>query len=237
MQKLRGFGCRPVRDASGNIWVEKGSGHPLIVFSSHMDVDPKIKKSEIGRLKYSKKDVARGVLDNAIGCTLNLLLAKQGPKNGRAIYIFTMSEEIRRDNPALFAKSAREVVKMMKKRAIAPDLCVTIDVTYPMLLAPHDKTDWGCEYHEIVDLRDKTRCYLDGYFTIASKRKGAFLVKKFADKKVKMRDLPGHDEAAVYKAIAPSFAFGPVVFGSFDKPGQSVPISHLKTALAFLKSI
>jgi len=236
MQKLRSFGCKPTRDSSGNIWAERGSGKPLVVFSSHMDVDPRIKESDLQESRIDGK-VAIGILDNAIGCTLNLLLAKQGPKRGRAIYIFTMSEEIRRDNPELFAKSAREVVKVMKRRRIKPDLCVTIDVTYPALRFPHHKTDWSLEHHEIVHLSDRTHCYLDGYVTPASKRKGAALVRKFGSEKVKMRNLPGHDEAAVYKALAPSFAFGPVVFGSFDRPNQSMPISHIKTALRFLRTM
>jgi len=236
-RELKRRGCKPTRDSCGNIWVEKGSGKPLVVFSSHMDVDPRIKKSELKRLKVGKGGVAVGVLDNAIGCTLNLLLAEAGPKKGRAIYIFTVSEEIRRDNPDLFAKSAREVVKGMRKRGIKPDLCVTIDVTYPKLLAPHHLTDWEKEHHEIFDMADSTHCYLDGYFTRASRRKGAALVKKFGSTGVKVRNLPGHDEAAVYKSIAPSFAFGPVVFGSFDMPGQSMPMKHMRTALMFLKTI
>ncbi|MCX6769851.1 MAG: hypothetical protein NT051_04200 [Candidatus Micrarchaeota archaeon] len=230
-------GCRPVCDSSGNIWAEKGSGKPLVVFSSHMDVDPRIHRKELKKSRIGNRAVATGVLDNAVGCTLNLLLAQSEPKKGRRINVFTVSEEIRRDNPNLFEKSAREVVRTMKRRRIKPSLCVTIDVTYPRLLAPHHKTDWNKEHHEIVHMEDRTHCYLDGYFTRASRRIGAQLVKRFRNKKVKVRNLPGHDEAAVYRKISPSFAFGPVVFGSFDRPNQSMPISHMRTALKFLKSI
>ncbi|HIH29780.1 TPA: hypothetical protein HA243_00085 [Candidatus Micrarchaeota archaeon] len=230
-------GCRPMKDQCGNIWVEKGSGRPVIAFSSHMDVDPRIKKEELKKSKVGKGRVAEGVLDNAVGCTLNLLLADKGPKKGRGIYIFTVSEEIRRDNPRLFAKSAREVVKDMRQMGIKPDLCVTIDVTYPKLLLPHFKMDWNRTHDELFLSSDATHCYLDGYFTRASKKIGERLVRKFRNSKVKVRNLPGHDEAAIYRRIAPSFAFGPVVFGGFDRPGQRMPMAHMRTAFRFLRSI
>jgi hypothetical protein len=236
-RELERRGCRPKRDRSGNIWVEKGIGRPLVVFSSHMDVDPRIRKEELRGSKVWKGSVAVGVLDNAAGCTLNLLLAEKGPKKGSAIYIFTISEEIRRDNPRLFAKSAREVVREMRQRGIRPDLCVTIDVTYPKLLVPHYRMDWNRTHDELFQSSDATHCYLDGYFTQASKKTGERLVKKFGRGKVKVRNLPGHDEAAVYRNISPSFAFGPVVFGSFDRPGQRMPLPHMRTALRFLRTI
>lgn len=236
-RQLQLRGCKPKRDRSGNIWVEKGSGKPLVSFSSHMDVDPRISKKEMKKSKIMGGKAAIGVLDNAVGCTLNLLLAEEDPKKGRAIYIFTISEEIRRDNPRLFAKSAREVVREMKERGIKPDLCVTIDVTYPRLLMPHHRMDWDRTHDELFDRHDATHCYLDGYFTRASKKIGERLVKKFGNRNVRVRNLPGHDEAAVYRKVAPSFAFGPVVFGGFDRPGQRMPLPHMKTALKFLKFI
>ena len=236
-RELERRGCRPKRDRCGNIWVEKGRGKPLIAFSSHMDVDPRIKKGELKSSKIGEGSVAVGVLDNAVGCTLNLLLAEKGPKKGRAIYVFTISEEISRDNPRLFAKSAREVVREMKQRGVRPDLCVAIDVTYPKLLVPHHRMDWNRTHEKLFQTDDDAHCYLDGYFTQASKKIGKRLVKKFGSRKVRVRNLPGHDEAAIYRKISPSFAFGPVVFGSFDRPGQRMPLAHMKTALRFLGRI
>lgn len=236
-RQLSRRGCKPVQDSHGNIWVERGSGRPLVVFSSHMDVDPRISRKELLLSKTIKGRVMEGVLDNAVGCCLNILLAQRGPKIGSAIYVFTASEEIAGDNPRVFARSAKEVVKELSRRKLRPDMCVAIDVTYPELLMPHHKIDWGREHDELFHMMDATHCYLDGYCTAASRRMGGALVKKFRSKKVRVRNLPGHDEAVVYSRIAPSFAFGPVVFGSFDRPNQTMPLSHAKTALGFLKSI
>ena len=236
-RELKRRGCTPMLDGSGNIWVEKGSGKLLALFSSHMDVDPRVKKKELRLSRIGKGRVVAGVLDNAVGCTLNMLLAQKGPKRGSAIYVFTSSEEIAADNPRIFARSAVDVVRNLKKRKLRPAMCVAIDVTYPKLIAPHHRTDWSKSHDEIFHVMDTTHCYLDGYYTRASKRIGAALVKKFGDRKVQVRNLPGHDEAAIYRKLARSFAFGPVVFGSFDRPGQTMPLSHMRTALRFLRFI
>lgn len=229
--------CRPTMDRYGNIWAEKGSGRPLVLFSSHMDVDPRISKKDLKRSKTGSGRLIAGVLDNAVGCSLNILLAAQGPRKGSAIHVFTASEEIAEGNPRLFARSAREVLRELARRNLKPDICVAIDVTYPKLLAPHHLLDWKKKDDELFHMMDTTHCYLDGYCTRASRRVGAALVKKFRDKNVQVRNLPGHDEAVVYSRLCPSFAFGPVVFGSFDRPGQTMPLSHAKTALKFLKFI
>ena len=228
-------GCKPVRDRFGNIWVEKGSGKPLTIFSSHMDVDPRIFKNDLNR--GSSASVISGVLDNAVGCCLNVLLAQAGPKKGRAIYIFTASEEISRGDWRTFARSAKKVVRELARRKIMPDRCVAIDVTYPRLLTAHHRMDWGKKYHELFHVADRTHCYFDGYCTRASRRLVASLARKIGDKRVRVRNFPGHDEASVYCRLCPSFAFGPVVFGAFDQPGQSMPFSHAKTALAALKAL
>jgi len=236
-KELERRGCSPATDRHGNIWVEKGSGRPFALFSSHMDVDPRIRRSELKKPSTCKGHLVSGVLDNAVGCCLNILLAQRGPKKGRAIYVFTASEEIAAKNASVFARSARAVVREMKGRKLRPSMCVAIDVTYPKLRMAHHKMDWTKEHDELFHMMDTTHCYLDGYFTRASRRIGAAYVKKFGDVRVQVRNLPGHDEAAFYRKIAPSFAFGPVVFGSFDRPGQTMPISHAWTALRFLKFI
>lgn len=236
-RELKRRGCEPRMDKWGNIWVEKGSGRPVALFSSHMDVDPRISAREMRGSKTAKGRVASGVLDNAVGCALNVLLAQKGPKKGGAIYVFTSSEEIAADNPRVFARSAAEVVRELKSRRLRPDMCVAIDVTYPKLIVPHHRTDWAKGHDDIFHMMDETHCYVDGYYTRASKRMGSRLVKKFGDRNVRVRNLPGHDEAAIYRKLAPSFAFGPVVFGSFDRPGQTMPMSHMRTALRFLKFV
>ena len=236
-RELERRGCEPAIDRNGNIWAEKGSGKPLWVFSSHMDVDPRISKKDLLHQKAGCSPVASGVLDNAVGCCLNIILAQAGPKKGRAIHIFTASEEIAAKNPRLFARSAREIVRELRRRQLRPRACVAIDVTYPKLIAAHHLTDWSRSHDEIFHMMDANHCYVDGYYTRAARRLGAALVKRFGNRHVRVRNLPGHDEAEVYRRLAPSFAFGPVVFGSFDRPGQTMPQSHMKTALRFLKFV
>jgi putative aminopeptidase FrvX len=228
-------GCSPYIDPYGNIWVEKGSGKPLLLFSAHMDVDPRIRKKDMKSSSFGSKRLACGVLDNAVGCTLGILLAQRGPKKGRAIYVFTASEEASKRNSSVFARSAKEIVRQLRKRGLSPKACIVIDITYPRLMVPHDKIDWNLPDDEIFHMIDATHCYLDGYINRKSKRYGALLVRKFGNKKVRVRNLPGYDEVAVYGKHFTSFAFGPVVFGSFDQPAQTMPYSHMKTAFAFLK--
>jgi hypothetical protein len=237
IQQLEERGCKPEVDRYGNIWVEKGSGSPIRLFSSHLDVDPRIRQLTFRYQTDGNRKVLSGVLDNAVGCYLNILLAQKGPKKGRAIYVFTASEEIKRNHPRTFARSAREVVKELKKRKIKPDYCLSIDVTYPALLHPQEKLDWGRRYDELFDLGDGTHCYVDGFSRPVSRRLGSYFVKKFKNPNVSIRDFHGHDEAMVYDKLCPSFAFGPVVYGHFDTPDQMMPLIHLKTALRFLRRV
>ncbi|MFH1786005.1 MAG: hypothetical protein ABH842_06265 [Candidatus Micrarchaeota archaeon] len=237
VSQLKERGCKPKIDQYGNIWVDKGSGSPFRLFSSHIDVDPRIRHLTFKYQDDCGRKIMKGVLDNAVGCYLNLLLAQKGPKKGRAIYIFTASEEIKRNHPRMFARSAREITKQLKKRKLRPDYCVTIDVTYPKLHSPQEETDWDKEYEQIFDLEDETHCYVDGFSRPVSRRLGLHFVKKFKDPKVLIRDFHGHDEAIVYDRTCPSFAFGPVVYGSFDRSEQVMPLSHLKTALKFLRRV
>ena len=237
LRQLALRGCTPYVDRHKNIWVEKGEGRPLVLYSSHMDVDPRVGRRNFTRHRPSAKGYVGGILDNAVGCMLNILLAAQGPLQGSAIYVFTASEEIDKKNDRKFARSAREVVSELRRRKAKPDLCVAIDVTYPKLLHHHQNIDWSREHHELFHADDKTHCYLDGYSTPKSRQIGDAMVKKFRHPHVHTRDFPGYDEAIVYSRIAPSFAFGPVVIGHFDKPRQKMKLLHAKTALRFLKGI
>jgi hypothetical protein len=237
LRELQKSGCRPELDRFGNIWVVKGHGRPLALFSSHIDVDPRIRRASFSVSKDGPGLRFSGIMDNAVGTFLNLELAKRDPKKGTAIYVFTASEEVDRINPRLFARSAKEVVRILKERKMRPDLCVAIDVTYPRLLLKQHQIDWTEGYDKIFDIKDKTHCYLDGFSKRKAAKTGETLVRKFGDHKVRVRKFHGHDEAFIYDRIAPSFAFGPVVFGHFDRPNQHMPASHAKTALKFLKSI
>jgi hypothetical protein len=234
---LQRAGCRPELDRFGNIWVIKGHGRPISLFSSHIDVDPRIRKASFRVSKGGRGIRFSGILDNAIGAFLNLELAKSGPKKGTAIYVFTASEEVGRINPRLFARSAKEVVRILRERKMRPELCVAIDVTYPRLLCRQHQIDWTEGYENIFDVKDKTHCYLDGFSKRSAAKTGKRLVRKFGNDRVLLRRFHGHDEAFIYDRIAPSFAFGPVVFGHFDQPDQHMPASYVKTALRFLKSI
>lgn len=237
LRELRRAGCMPELDRYGNIWVVKGHGEPLTLFSAHLDVDPRIRKVAFRARKEGRRMVCSGILDNSAGCYLNLELAKRGPRKGAAIYVFTASEEVDRINPRLFARSAKEIVRELHTRGFRPRMCVAIDVTYPRLLMKHDQIDWTREYEQIFDAGDKMHCYLDGFSRKASRELGKALLKRFGNGKVGLRRFHGHDEAFIYDRIAPSFAFGPVVYGHFDRPEQKMPLSHLKTALAFLKKL
>ncbi|MBI4399693.1 hypothetical protein HY570_02995 [Candidatus Micrarchaeota archaeon] len=237
LKELKRRGCNPSLDKYGNIWVQKGSGNKVILYSSHVDVDPRIPHAKFKSYKSGRKRILSGVLDNSIGCYLNLLLAQEGPKRGRAIYIFTASEEADKKNPRRFGLSAREVLKELKKRKITPDLCVAVDVTYPKLLTNAKRIEWHKEHHEIFDLKDPLHCYLDGYSNHKSKKIGSYFLRRFNSPHVSIRKLSGYDEAHVYRSIAPSFAFGPIVYGHFDRPNQKMPLIHAKTALKFLRKI
>ncbi|MFH1521160.1 MAG: hypothetical protein ABID61_05935 [Candidatus Micrarchaeota archaeon] len=235
--ELKKRGCRPKVDRYGNIWVEKGRGKPFRVFSSHLDVDPRIRNLVFRYVTENDRKVIVGVLDNAVGCYINLLLAQKGPKKGKSIYIFTASEEIKRNHPRLFARSAREIVKELKRRKLKPDYCVSIDVTYPGLLRPQNQLNWNDNYNELFDLSDETHCYVDGFSRPVSRRLGLQFVKRFRNQKVALRDFHGHDEAMVYDKLCPSFAFGPVVYGHFDKSDQRMPFVHMQTAIKFLRRV
>jgi len=237
LKQLALRGCVAHVDGHANIWVEKGKGRPLVLYSSHMDVDPRIGTRLFRRHRPSDKSTVGGILDNAVGCCLNILLAGAGPKKGRAIYVFTASEEIDKFNERRFARSARQVVRELRRRKTRPDLCVAIDVTYPKLRHHYKNINWGKPHCEIFHLEDKSHCYVDGYVDDASRRLGEKLARRFGHPRVHVREFPGYDEAKVYSRISPSFAFGPVVYGHFDKPRQRMPLSHAKTALSFLKSM
>jgi acetylornithine deacetylase/succinyl-diaminopimelate desuccinylase-like protein len=208
-----------------------------VLFSSHLDVDPRVRRVEFSSRRDGRRTVLSGVLDNAVGCYINLLLAQKGPKKGRAIYVFTASEEVGRKNPRSYARSAREVVRELARRKIRPDVCIAIDVTYPKLLHPQHKLDWSRDYGELFDVGDRTHCYLDGFSRRSVGRTAESLKRRFGGRNVGVRKFHGHDEAFVYDRISPSFAFGPVVYGHFDQANQSMPLAHLRTALKFLRNV
>lgn len=237
LRELWKRGCRPSIDIHGNIWVEKGRGRRTVLFSSHMDVDPSVRSLSFSYGREQGRKVAGGVIDNAAGCLINIFLAAQGPKKGRAIYVFTASEEAKIGNPRRFCVSAREVMRELRRRGIKPDLCVAIDVTHPRLLRKQEKLDWSRGHDELFDMHDRSHCYLDGYSRRDARKTGISLVKRFNDPKVGARRFHGHDEAHVYSRLCPAFAFGPVVFGRFDRPRQRMPLAHLRTALRFLKRL
>jgi len=233
--KMRGW---PVSiDRYGNIWMEQGRGSRTFLLSSHIDVDPRIRKLAFRCYRSGRAYMAEGVLDNAVGTYINLLLTRRPPKNARVIHVFTASEEIERNNPRRFCRSAREVVKELRKRGIKPDLCVVLDTTFPGIRHPAGKLDWRKDYSELFDVSDRTHCYLDGYIRRKTARLAERLIRRFHDPRVMTRELSRYDEAFVYSRIAPSFAFGPVVYGHFDRPDQRMPLSHLRTAIRFMRRL
>jgi hypothetical protein len=239
ISQLLSSGSHPVVDNHGNIWVESsdGSGEEsddsTILVSSHMDVDPRIKSLAFSSFKEGGRRMVQGVLDNSVGCLINLRLAALKPKSGRRIHVFTASEEVEKDNPRKFCRSAREIVRELRSRGITPDFCAVIDVTFPRLLV--DAIDWSKPYHDMFDTSDRTHCFLDGYSRHSEKKLVLSLLDRVKGLDVKVRYLHGHDEAFVYSRLCHSFAFGPVVYGDFAESGQKMPIAHMETAFSFLK--
>lgn len=238
LRELRRRGLNPWVDRHRNIWVERGEGPTPLLISAHIDVDPSVPQTRFEKHREGRRTILSGVLDNALGCYLGLeLLRCRIPKELKLIFVFTASEEVHRTKPHIFARSAREVVRELRHRRIRPALCIAVDVTYPRLQRPAHRMDWKDVYHALFDPTDRTHCYLDGYTHRKARRLGVALLRRFGRSHVGIRSLAGHDEAHVYRRLAPSFAFGPVVYGSFDQPYQRMPLVHAKTALVFLKSV
>jgi len=235
VSQLLGSGCQPMVDRHGNVWVEKGSGKKTILVSSHMDVDPRVHHLHFKAYTEKNRRMVSGVLDNAVGCYLNLRLAASTPRNARVIHVFTASEEIERDNPRRFCRSAREVVRELRSCGLAPDFCAVIDVTFPRILDPKGRIDWNKRYGDIFDLSDTTHCYLDGYSRRKEKELALSLMKRSKDPRIGLRYLHGHDEAYIYGRLCHAFAFGPVVYGDFATHDQRMPLAHLETAMRFLR--
>jgi putative aminopeptidase FrvX len=111
LSHLMAMGCSPTVDSHGNIWVERSSlergkaagsrrrhqdKEPTILISSHLDVDPRVRDLSFSSYRENGKRMVSGVLDNAVGCCINLRLAAKRPASGRIIHVFTASEEIER---------------------------------------------------------------------------------------------------------------------------------------------
>lgn len=237
-RQLASRGISHSTDSHGNVWVERGCGSRLILLSSHMDVDTKIRDMRFSTCREGNKRIVVGVLDNAVGCYVNLLLATgREPHGTRVMHVFTASEEVSASNPRLYCRSAREVVKTLRERGIRPDMCIALDATFPRLLLPEHMVGRTDDYHKLFDVEDRTHCYADGYSRRVAKKMAEYHVRRFRSPNVALRKLAGHDEAFVYRRLAPAFAFGPVVYGHFDRHDQWMPISHLDTALAFLRRL
>ena len=243
MIKRAGFEPYVRVDKHKNIWIEKESKDKkeekkkIVLISSHFDVDHKIKRLKFDFQRKGNRTWMNGVLDNTLGCYINLKLLGAKFKNKRLVHVFTSSEEASRKNPRVFAKSAKEICKELKKRSMFPDLCIALDVTYPRFLQEPKKTKWHMGHEKLFDMTDETHCYIDGYELRNTRVLAEKLIKKFKIPKVKARKFSGHDEAYYYSKIAPSFAFGPVVYGHFDQPNQRAPFTHVVTAIKFLKKL
>lgn len=237
ISELRKRNCAIAIDCYGNLWVEHGSGRKTILLSSHMDVDPRVRKMSFRSYRLGRKRIVQGMLDNSVGCYINLMLASRPQEGVRVIHVFTASEEIERNNPRKFCRSAREVVKELRRRKIRPDLCVVMDVTFPAILHPEGRLDWRKDYSKLFDVDDPTHCFVEGYVRRKTAKLAQRFVRRFRDPHVALRNLSRYDEAFVYGKLAPSFSVGPVVYGHMDRPDQKMPISHLRTALRFLRTL
>lgn len=234
---LKGGGLTPTMDEYGNVWVECGTIGEYRLCSSHMDVDA-TKGDRNLRIERSG-DTFRGILDNAVGCYLNMLAAQSHKSGQRTLYVFTASEEEESGHPENKSRSAKDVVKVLSRKGVQPELCVALDVTYPRLIVPAGELEarWDEPFGALFDVNDKTHCYIDGLMRPDSRQLAEQLLKIYANPKIGIRDLTDWDESAVYSSVAPALAFGPVAFGKFDEPEQVVPAVNAETALDFLKFI
>ncbi len=251
VQKLREAGLRPQEDAYGNVWAEHGREGEWWLQSSHMDVEPARSAEPAFAIERGCEGVRyRGDLDNAVGCYLNLLAAAKGGP-ARTLYAFTASEE---EDPETeeWAIGARNAVKELERRGIRPELSIALDVSPARLRISQEEYDAIAMSNEewdatsaarIYDPRDRTHCYIDGFAsddTVSRERATAALagfVKRYGSAPVAIREFAGYDEAAVYRAVSPTFAFGPVFSGKQDEPDQRMPKAHVETAARFLQSL
>lgn len=244
---LRNAGLRPFEDKYGNVWAESGKRGPVRLLSSHMDIDPStIRANPRIRLKTHPTHgrCYQGILDNAVGCYLNLRIAAANKKGRKTLHVFTASEELVR-NRNVYAMSAKEVVRQLKSKKLRPSVCIAIDVTYPNMKVPgrnlHEVYDF-CDSNQLFDARDRVQGYIDGITGRTARKaqkRASEMIRQYKQSyywgKVKVRDFPCWDEAQEYSRIAPSFAFGPVGYGKFDEPDQLLPRKNLHTAYRFLK--
>lgn len=240
---LKANGVKPVEDEYGTIWVSKGKNGSPILYSSHMDID--MTSNKTGKVDFRvENSIYRGILDNAVGCYLNMLLAMH---NLSGLHVFTASEEENPENTEEWARSARDVVEVLKRKSVKPALCVAVDVTYPRVLKDLEKMsdeEWdSLSADELFDQSDPTECYIDGMSSPIAEARAWEFVRQYSQAqsgnvKIRNPNLEGFDEAFIYREIAPSFAFGPVGFGGkYDLPDQRMPKRNVETALDFLRFV
>lgn len=230
---LKKYSLDPKIDKKSNIWIDSKEGEKIILISSHYDIDPAINKATI-KIEKSK---AIGIIDNVAGCWINLMLAKDRPKGIRLIQIFSASEEVSKNDPNIFARSAKEIVATLKKKKIKPDIIISLDVTYPKFKTSPNRTDWKKEHNEIFDHENSKQCYIDGFDDTNSKKIVRKIIRKLKSKKIGARKFFGHDESFEYSKFTKSFALGPVVYGKFDEPNQVMPLQNMYATLKILKKI
>ncbi|MBS3155540.1 hypothetical protein J4404_03530 [Candidatus Woesearchaeota archaeon] len=242
---LKENGLNPKEDDYGNIWVEKGKKGDYLLYSSHIDVDrtrgsPNMNfKTEL----VNNTVIYNGILDNAVGCYLNMISAFKYNAKSRKLYVFSACEEEEPGNPENMSKSAKDVVNILKVRGIKPSLFVVLDANYPNPLVSVNELDenWDNDSINLFDNNDKTPCYIDyddkNPNGIIAKQLGTDLLSNETLIKIRKFGWNGWDESMVYNLVSPTLFFGPVVYGKMDRPNQRMPKKHLVIAEHFLKTI
>ena len=86
--------------------------------------------------------------------------------SSKTAYVWTASEEENPENTDDWARSARDIVKSIRKNGPFPSLCVAVDVTYPCVLknleTMSDKEWDSFDAKNLFDQEDRTHCYIDG---------------------------------------------------------------------------
>ena len=246
----------PKEDSHGNIWVKKNGKGREKVYSSHIDIDMTSTDVNNG-IRESQNDVygkvLKGTLDNAVGCYMNMMLAKTDDSKYNNSFVFTLSEEENPKNTDIWGRSAESIANDYKNSDKIPSLFVSVDITYPTpkfedkVLFKMEDDEWDrLSKDELFDNTDMTRCYIDGFsYGRNMSHVDSFeyqnnepviknILDGYGNSNIKIRKFFGFDEATMYSKIAPAFSFGPVFYGKPDLPGQIMPERNLTTAEKFL---
>ena len=234
----------PMVDVVGNVWCRKGEGKPTTILSSHMDTvfGPNPFRYNVNTKEVQGKTEITGNLDNSMGCVINAEVIDRVDPKRETFFIFSIGEEPRNHQ---FAYGAQNVCGSIKSMKIKPNLCVALDVTYPVeFVREQSKMKrmkniiQGATKHELREaVPDQTCAYAENFSNKnLTKLFESFILENGLYPSVKARDLETPDEAYVYGLEYPSLAFGPVVYGNMHGISTTY-VENLESSIQFLEKV